>query len=359
MRNPLIAVAILLLTTAPSFGLDISDKLKIGGEFRYRHEIIDRDDAVTQHRHRIRGKLFFDAVVNNQTNLIIHFTTGPGGIQETNQTLDEGFSTKNFDLDAAFVRLAPSGVPGMIIQGGKMLSNLVRPGNSELIWDTKIRPEGLALNYKAKLNDKSNLLWAGNFYWIEERSDDEDSYVFTPQLVWELNPGTAVNRLILGGSYFFYDNIKGRSPFWDAELSYGNTLDADDNYAADFELVEILAALDINSGKIPLNFFFDYVNNTAADSLNTGWSGGVQVNKLDKKGSWQVIYKYRTAEADAVIGLFTDSQFRDALPNTDGHEFSLWWTAMDNVVLAATTQAGEYAGHEDFWKLKLDFIAKF
>jgi len=41
------------------------------------------------------------------------------------------------------------------------------------------------------------------------------------------------------------------------------------------------------------------------------------------------------------------------------HEFSLWWTAMDNVVLAATTQAGEYAGHADFWKLKLDFIARF
>ena len=72
----------------------------------------------------------------------------------------------------------------------------------------------------------------------------------------------------------------------------------------------------------PVHVFGDFVTNTSADSLNTGWLVGFAAGKLKQPGSWMVSYNYRELERDAVVGAFTDSDFRGGGTDGKGHEFA-------------------------------------
>jgi hypothetical protein len=70
---------------------------------------------------------------------------------------------------------------------------------------------------------------------------------------------------------------------------------------------------------------------TTADSLNNGWLIGLRVGKAREPGSWAFRYIYRRIEADAVLGTFTDSDFRGGGTNAKGHEIG------GSVILAKNT----------------------
>jgi hypothetical protein len=167
-----------------------------------------------------------------------------------------------------------------------------------------------------------------------------------------------------GGSFFFYSNSQGFEPY--SSSSAGNSLsfmepDSIYVYANEYELFEVFGEVKFKAGNTPISLFGDYVNNTAADSLNDGWLAGIKLGKVGKPGSWDAKFIYRELKKDAVVGIFTDSDFIGGGTDGKGYEFGGSYQLADKVTLAATYFINElgFEDSKDFSRLMVDAKFKF
>ncbi len=302
------------------------EKVKIKGDLRYRHEMIDKEDKDDRHRHRVRARLGIFGDVSPYTKVGIQLATGSNDPVSTNQTLDGAFSTKQVGIDLAYFEASHPRLPGLNAKGGKFKNPFFKPGKSELIWDGDWNPEGGVVAFKKKSGD-FDLTLTGAGFWIDERSSSDDSYIAAGQVVGRLHFNEKKSNLTFGGSIFNYVNAEGFEPFFDQDDAMGNSIvgvvsgeDTVEVYASGFELMELFGEFTHKFESTPVTVMFDYVTNSAADSLNTGWLFGLRVGKAKEPGSWEFRYIYRNLEADAVLGMFTDSDFRGGGTDAKGHE---------------------------------------
>lgn len=324
-----ITAAAIVCLAVPSGNLKASDwweTVKVNGDLRYRHEMIDMEDSGARHRHRIRARLGIIGEVSEYSKVGIQLATGSDDPVSTNQTLDDAFSTKSVGIDLAYFEAYHPELPGITVTAGKFKNPFFKPGSSELIWDSDWNPEGGVVSFNAK-SDNSAFTLSGAGLWIDERSSGDDSWLGAIQGVATFKMNEDKTSLAVGGSFFSYVNAEGFSPFFDDEDPMGNSVTVihDEGeevlqYANDYEILEVLAEITHQFEPFPVTVMFDFVNNSAADSLNTGWLVGLRVGKAKKPGSWSFRYIYRRVEADAVVGMFTDSDFRGGGTDAKGHE---------------------------------------
>jgi hypothetical protein len=319
-----ISLFFLLLFGAATYSHGSDNKFNIKGDFRYRHEWLQLEDAKARVRQRVRARVNIEGKVNDQTKVVFGISSGSPDPVSNNQSLGDGWSSKAVVLDLAYVEYRSQRFPGLTLTGGKMHNPFFLPGESELIWDSDIRQEGIAAHYSHDFDSVSILLTGGGF-WLEERSKGKNSSLMSGQGVLEYHIPDGKSGVAVGGSYFGYENVKGYTPFFDAEDAFGNTtvpvLDTAGNttgmaYRWNYRLMELFAEAETELGDVPVTVMGDYVNNTAADSLNDGWLVGVRVGKIKTMSSLGFRFIYREIKKDAVIGMFTDSDFRGG--GTDG-----------------------------------------
>jgi len=339
-----------------------SESFKIKGDFRYRHEMIDEQDSDARNRHRIRARLDLIGTVNQETKVVVGISSGSSDPVSNNQTLSGSFSSKGLLIDKAYVEYTPAKVPGLKLTGGKMYNPFYKPAKSELVWDSDIRQEGIRAEYRVEM-DNLTLQFIGSGLWIEERSDGDDSYLMGGQAVLSYDMGESDMDIAGGASCFYYGNTKGFETFYDDKDSFGNSIDGGDNYANDYELLELFGAVSFKANEIPVTFLGDFVTNTAADSLETGWLLGVRVGKTKKPGSWDFRYNYREVKKDAVLGIFTDSDFRGGGTDAKGHEIGFSYLLLDKTTFAVSYFINAIGLEEDettdFNRLQLDLKFKF
>jgi hypothetical protein len=87
---------------------------------------------------------------------------------------------------------------------------------------------------------------------------------------------------------------------------------------------------------MPLSLYADYVKNTDADELNTGYLAGVRLGKVKKKGDWQVQYQYEDLDANATLGVITNSDFAGGGTDNKGSSFSAAYGVDDKWYVATT-----------------------
>lgn len=350
----------LLMVLTGSISAGNLDNIKIKGDLRYRHEMIDEEGADANHRHRIRARLFIGGKVNDEWNAGVQMATGSNDPVSTNQTLDNAFSSKSVVLDLAYFEYKPEQVSGFTVFGGKFKNQFYKPGGSELLWDSDFNPEGGAATFERQLDDlKIRAIGAG--LWIDQRSDDDDSWLASGQLLGSYKVSDNMS-LTLGGSYFNYVNTKGFRPFYDPDDPFGNSVDADTLYINDYELLELYLEGKMTVGEIPVTVMGDYVTNTAADSLETGWLVGVHVGTQKNPGSWTLRYIYREVEKDAVLGTFSDSDFRGGGTDAKGHELGGKLQVATNASFDVSyfiNKIGLDQAESDFNRLQVDLQLKF
>jgi len=334
--------------------------IDIKGDFRYRHEMIDQQERETQNRHRIRARLYLTGQVTNESHITVGISSGSDDPVSNNQTLTDGFSSKPLLIDLAYIEYIPDAVPGLKLLGGKVKNPFYYPVSSELIWDSDIRPEGLVAHYKTARAGLGFQL-TGTWLWIQERKSDHDSYLAAFQALTTYPVINDKGNLTAGIAFYDYINIRGFPTFWDDEDSYQNTVDDSGWYANDYELLELYAAFDFGTHGIPINLFADYVTNSAADSVNDGWLMGISLGEVKNRGSWDFRYIYREINKDAVVGLFTDSDFRGGGTDAKGHEMGLGYQLLDKTTLAATYFYNLLGIEEelDFHRIQIDIKYKF
>ncbi|MCK4606510.1 MAG: putative porin [candidate division Zixibacteria bacterium] len=372
-KNSRIVILAILLTSFLAGSNSVAstwwETIKLKGDLRYRHEMIDREGKNKRNRQRIRVRIGLSADVSAYSKVSVQLASGSDDPVSTNQTCDDAGSTKPIGLDLAYFRTSHGCLPGFQLIAGKMKNPFFKPGKSELIWDSDWNPEGGAATF-AKESGTFDLTLIGAGFWIDERSSSDESYLAAGQAVGRLHFNERKSSVALGGSIFNYVNTQGYEPFYDHEDPMGNSTvpfvdDGDTvlHYANDYELLELFGEVTHKFNSTPVTVMWDYVTNIAADSLNAGWLFGVRVGKTKKSGSWQFQYLYKQVEQDAVIGVLTDSDFIGGGTDGKGHEIGGAVQLATNTSLQFTYFINKIginaASPVDFNRLQADVQLKF
>ena len=361
MKIITIVTAILIAGANFISAADWWENVLVKGDLRYRHEMIKAGENETRNRHRIRARVGITGKVNDFANVGIQFATGSDDPVSTNQSLDNGFSTKNLMLDLAYLTMKPTFAEGLTVTAGKFKNPYFKPGKSELLWDSDLNPEGGVLNYTNQL-DNFDITVIGAGLWIEERSSGKDSWLGAGQAVLGFNFNEKKSGVKFGAGMFNYVNVKMYRPFYDDD-AFGNSIDDYGTYMFDYELTETYFEINHKFKDYSVTVMGDFVTNNAVDNLNSGWLVGIKAGKTKKPGTWDLRYNYREVERDAVIGTYTDSDFRGGGTDANGHEVGGGYQIADNMKFNVSYFINKIGLEEneqtDFNRLQVDLQLKF
>ena len=324
-------------------GAEWASRISWKADFRYRHEFVDPEEAVTdQTRHRIRARLAMTAKISDTMSGTIGIATngGSGDPRSTNQTLGEGFTRKGIGLDLAYVDWKPTESFGMTF--GKMPQPWFKA--SGWFFDGDITPEGIA----AKFN--TGPFFASAFgYYLSERSTASDATLLGGQL--GLTGQVGAMKLTGALGYFDVGGVEGQVTTTNTALGcaanpaffggpQGNTTVTNAAGCAvlanDFNIYEAQALAEMPVASQPLQFFVQYFQNNEADDLDTGYFAGFNWGKAGNPRSWEFGYAYGVVEKDAQFGQFIDSDFGGGVTDVDGSIFKIGFAPAKNWVLNGT-----------------------
>lgn len=265
------------------------------------------------------------------------------GATSTNQDLDGAFSEKDIWLDLAYFDYTPSNVEGLNVFGGKFKNPFAKVGNSDLLFDGDVRPEGIGGTYKTALNEQIEFFSAFGGHYVEERSTAADTSL------WAIQAGVscAVSQ-IEGGNvkagigYFDYGNIQGREALGVDNTNFRGNTSVGGVYESDFDLFQAFGEAAFTVAGQPCKVFGDLIINESAESdEDTAYLVGASIGKCKKPGSWQLAYNYRDLEADALLAALVDVTFGGGGTDVKGHKFSAGYQLAKNFKLGLTYMMAE------------------
>ncbi|QXI37193.1 putative porin [Pseudomonas xantholysinigenes] len=333
-------------------------KTQIKGDVRLRYEDVNVDNpnsrSGNQDRERVRARVGFYSEINPQVDAGVRVATGSSSdARSTNQSLDNYFDKKSLWVDLAYLDWHPTAVPNLHLIGGKMMQPWVSMG--DIIWDSDINPEGVAVTYKTNLG-AAELFGSAGHYTLKDNVDGDgvqfkhDAQLYHGQLGTRFNAADTV-KVTVGGSIYGFDNDKKSAVL----RSFGNTTD-------EFNLVEGFGQVDFTGFAIPLSAYGQFVKNTeSTDGEDKAWLAGLKT----KLGAWSLDYNYRDVQRNAVVSLFTDSDFGAGFTGSRGHKFKVGYEIDKNFSLGAAylmakTDLSQLPNRNaDVDTLQVDLEAKF
>ncbi len=333
-----------------------AERMRWKGDFRYRYENIKVDGTDSRNRNRIRARINLDADVSETVQVGLGLASGGEDPVSSNQTLGGGGSTKDFRLDLAYFDW--SGLADTHILGGKVRNFFARGGNNSLMWDVDWRPEGIGANWN------NGIFFArGMGSLIESDSNKEREFAWIAQAGMNFKPGDGT-EVRIGATYAHYDPAGSGSLFGDDDDFFGNSFDPDTlTYLYNYHEIEAFAEFTFDLFDRPLMLFADYVTNTAVDENDSGYALGFKYGKISGKGSWDISYLYEKLEADAVLGLLTDSDFGGGGTDVKGSIFKGTWAFHENWNAKFTYFLNKFdlasGKPRDFDRLQLDLNFKY
>ncbi|MBP8604728.1 MAG: putative porin [Phycisphaerae bacterium] len=347
------------------------EKMQIFGDFRYRYEWTDdASKTADRNRNRIQTRIGLTNAVNEEFSYGFRLASGnseaplgEGSPTSNNQDLDNAFSSKNIWLDLAYVDYHPAGIGGLNIYAGKIKNPYYMVGNSDLMFDTDITPEGIAGVYSTSVSSTIKVFGTVGGYWLEERQTEADSSLWAVQAGTTWQFGHSDEYLTAGGGYYDFGNVKGREGLGaNSSQFYGNKA-IGGYYVSDFDIIQGFAEIGVPMGSLPLRVFGDLAHNTGAESgQNNAWLAGASIGKAAQKGTWSFAYNYRDIEADALLGVLTEATFGGGGTDLKGHKYSFSYQLAPNTQIglsymdAKRTRSGKTT---DYDVVLADFTIKF
>ncbi|HMO50636.1 MAG TPA: putative porin [Kiritimatiellia bacterium] len=341
-----------------------SEKLTLKGDVRARFESIDEEGKETRNRGRVRARLGAYARVNDEIDAAIALASGDADPISTNQTLGEGFSSKDVRLDLAFIDWHPGALPGSIVLG-KM--NMPFIAVNDLQWDGDLNPEGAALKLNVPAGDAISLVFNGGAFYVVERGSADETMLYGAQAAIVMKDDGL--NLTAGVSYFLYDNLAGFETISSATSGFGNStdkeMDADGKvvkamYKYDYEILELFAKIGFNVG-LPVEIAGNFLQNQEVDDDDTGYMIGIKLGKLKDPGSFDFGYSYRELEKDAALGAFADSDAWGGGTDGKSHKVQLGYQIAKNTSGSITYFMSEKGldNGKDYDRLQVDLSVKF
>ena len=297
------------------------------------------------------------AKVTDTTEVGFGMATGGDDPVSTNQTLGGGGSTKDVRLDLAYATW--TGLEGYGYYRRQILQPLLQ-GEQEpthLGW----RLQALkAPRYAGRTTCSSA---NASYSFIESDSKEDDDGLWGVQVGSEFAPLDSF-KVIASASYIDVP-AKGRTAIYDDDFFGNSSVEKDGEEVYEFDYKMMNASLDVvfNVFNLPLSVYGEYVKNDDADDFDTGYLAGIKLGKAKKRGSWQLLYQYEDLEADAVLGLLTDSDFAGGGTDGKGHKFSAKYAIDNHWTVGATyfdNKTDVDLGEDlDYERLQIDTVFKY
>lgn len=286
--------------------------LSFFGDFRYRHQTEKQGAKDARMIQRIQARLGTTSQVHENLKLTLRLMTGSSA-NSGNQTLGDekapGMPRRSFGLDQAYFEYRPS--TSWNLYGGKMPQIFTFVGKNQMILDGDITPEGLGVKFSQSFEGDLDLFVQGGMFWVRENYDSQfgedltDNFLNAGQigLRWKPQDWTVV----LGFGTFSYTDLKDNPPanITSGATGNGNTLDFSGNYPTNFDIDEIFIEAKTKVGMVDLTLFLESLTNRDAADLNKAHALGIQA----QYEAWNFGFLQKEVQKDAVVGVFTDSDF--------------------------------------------------
>ncbi len=357
----------------------LDGRLKIGGDFRLRHEsTLNRDSRSDRHRQRIRGRLGATWQPTDEFELGGRIVTGdPEDAGSANATLGDGFDKLEISLDRAYVAWTPRTAAGLFVTAGKFAHPFyANPVYGNLVWNSDVQPEGVVIGLsRDDAGPLGEFTLVGGVYNMLEQNGD-DACLVVAQAHTRLRPADNVHLDLAFGVYHYNDPTPDGSLEIIDENAGNATLDRDadgtpDAFVSDFTILNPIAALQLPGPceDLPLTLSGEFIHNLRArNGLDSGYAAGVKLGRLKAPGSWQAYYQWQVVEQDAVFSPYASTDFSIDNSNYRGHVFG-WKTQVNDftelhlwALIAQRDKAGSSAvtdGDDCEYRLRADLIFKF
>ncbi len=335
---------------------DFLKSAELFGDLRYRQQNLKIGENQDRPVQRLMFRVGHAVQVQDDLKLTYRFMTGTSNVSGNN-TLGDAKAPmaprQSIGLDQAFGNYSPLKNLNLFI--GKMPQFFTTAGKNQIILDRDIALEGLGLQFKEKfLENKINIqLNAGSFV-VREKYDDTfgedltDSNLNVTQII--LSTEKNEFKLNIGYGIFSYTAIKDDKPasyLVGATTAKGNTLDLLGNYQWQYEIVQNMVELKWSPKIFEVSLFAENIKNSAADNLNTAQLYGAAL--VWKKIT--VSYINQKIENDAVMAMYTDSDFSDGQTSSEGTILSISYKFNKNASLGYS----EYKNKQSIDTMPVDY----
>lgn len=337
------------------------------GDIRLRNEFRDRTGTGGDgNRQRVRFRYGFVSDVSDALQVGARFATGSlTDPVSTNQTLDDTFDKKNFNLDRAYLKYTSEELPidKVTVVGGFFANPFV---GSSLIWDGDLSFAGVATSLQQSFGPVDGFINTGIF------PIDSDGFPFEWVGLYGIQGGVSAKPFednsdeVLGNlrltsviGYFDYKNaLKTKTA--PIQTQGGNTAAAED-----FNEINFYNEVSTKVAGLPVKGWFDFVHNTSASSQDNGFQLGFKVGKAKKswdlKEGWEAGYFFQRLESNAAFDGFVDSDFGGGGTNHRGNVWYVKLATLKNSTLSAkffdTEELKMPKNHFDTFQL--DWVTKF
>lgn len=306
-----------------------ADNIRLKGDFRYRYEDIDEEDEDGRSRDRVRARMAVIAKGPSDTEIGLGLGSGSSDPISSNQTLGDGAASKNINLDLAYATWRP--IETASLTAGKYANPFWLPQGSGLLFDSDLRPEGVAAGYA------DDIFFANAAYmYIESDDSAPDGNQGTYGIQGGMKFAFTENTNLTANIAYYDFAVEGRVGTYEADEFFGNSNVINEQgvevYANDFTLYNAGVQLNTSLFDMPLSLFGDYVYNDDASDFDTGYIAGFSTGM----GNVSFLYQYQQLEANAVLGAWTDSNFAGGGTDGEGSKFVLAYVLTKAWSLSAT-----------------------
>lgn len=319
---------------------DWVNAFKINGDFRGRFEGFMYDDSSAKadptaakgnypdrYRMRYRLRLGATATIKDNFEVGMRLTTSEpyktgesaGDPISGNTTMTGNGSKKFIYLDQAYGKW--TAINGPVWTAGLTIGKMEMPfANSDIVWDPDYTPEGIAETVSYAFNDAHSLKLTAGQFMLNELDNmpgaSSDGYLLGLQARWDAKWSPKV-QTSAGAAFYGLMNPRALDTGTAVpDKNGGNTRSGSaagalaSNYnpvVLDGSATYTLEKFPLYAGPFPIKLAADYMNNTAVEQGNTGFSAGLTFGKAGKRNTWELSYRYKYLERDAWFEELVDS----------------------------------------------------
>jgi hypothetical protein len=304
--------------------------LRFNGDFRVRYEHTSAGNgAPSLGREVVRFRLGVTYPLRQDLLVRARLATGdPGDPNSTDITLGRFVDDLAFSLDIASVELNR---PRWALFAGKFSNPLL---STELVWDGDVNPQGLSGRVTVGKPGGVTGTLTTLYYVVDQQVGDTSSDMAGAQFVLKGSAG-AQWQVTAAAGYYDY-RIRSLYNTDAGDIRGNRRVPGNTAYLSDFDLLNAVVTVDYTGfgERLPLRIVGDYVHNSGANDLNTGWEADVYLGRVTRPGETRWRYGYAVAETDAVLAAFSHDN------TTLGTNYKIHTLAVDAVPVAGTLVTG-------------------
>lgn len=340
-------------------------QFKWSGDLRIREQWEKDGDANSRLSTRFRARFGLGVQIQKELRAEVRLASARAN-RSTNQAMgdsgDPGPRRRFIGLDLGYAEWKPADFAK--IYAGRFPQIQFRPGGTQIILDDDLTLEGVGAALEYEFYPEFRVFTIGGSTYLRENYDTYYSDDLADNNLNFMQSGLSWTherfKITLGAAFYNFTSVQGKNF---ADLATGGKANGNTETAAGvvknpYLPRQYFLEAKFSLGKWDGSAFFEYIKNHETTDPNQAFWTGVSVGQ--KK--WDLQIGYMEVESDAVLGLFTNSDFFNGVTDGRGWSVTAGWKFQRNMALRLT----QFIAHtrmdidaREYQRTHLDVIANF